>query len=137
MPAWGATPVVLVLLLVATVSDLRWRQVPAWLTFGGIGAGVLVAAVSGWGTLQLSLLGALVGGLLLTPFVLLRAFGSADALLLAGIGAWHGGHVALWTAWWAALAGAAFALVAYKCGQRTFPYVPAIALGGVLALLAR
>lgn len=134
MPVWVATPAVLVLLMAATVSDLRRRQVPAWLTFGGTGAGVLVAAVSGWEALQISLIGALVGGLLLMPFVLIRAFGPADALLLASIGAWHGGQVALWTAWWAALVGAVLAIVAYRRGQRTFAYVPAIALGAVLAL---
>lgn len=134
-PAWVATPVVLLLLLVATASDLRRRQVPGWLTFGGIGAGVLAAAVSGWEALHLSLLGALVGGLLLMPFVLLRAFGPADALVLAGVGAWYGGQVVLWTAWWAALVGAVLAVIAYRRGERTFAYVPAIALGAALARL--
>lgn len=133
--AWGATPVMLVLLAAATVTDLRRRQVPSWLTFGGIAAGVLVAAISGRDALQLSLLGALVGGLLLLPFVLLRAFGPADAFLLAAVGAWHGSHIVLWTAWWAALVGAVLALLAYRRGQRTFAYVPAIAVGTALALL--
>lgn len=130
---WGATLVTL-LLAAATVTDLRRRQVPAWLTFGGIGTGVLVAALSGWDAIQFSLLGALVGGLLLMPFVLLRGFGPADAFLLAAVGAWHGSHIVLWTAWWAALVGAVLALIACRRGQRTFAYVPAIALGAVLAL---
>ena len=133
--AWGTSLVMLLLLAAATVTDLRRRQVPTWLTFGGIGTGVLVAALSGWDALQLSLLGALVGGLLLMPFVLLRGFGPADAFLLAAVGAWHGGRFVLWTAWWAALVGALLALIAYRRGQRTFAYVPAIALGAALALL--
>lgn len=135
--AWGAlaTPVVLVLLAIATTTDLRRRQVPAWVTFGGIVGGLLVAALSGWDALWLSLLGLAVGGLLLAPLVWRGGFGPADALLLAAIGAWQGWQFALWTAWWAALAGAALAVIAWRRGQRTFAYVPALALGAVLALL--
>ncbi|MGD9890185.1 MAG: prepilin peptidase [Dehalococcoidia bacterium] len=136
MPEWGATPIVSALLIAATISDLRRRQVPTWLTFGGISAGLLAAAVSGWESLQLSLLGATVGGLLLMPFVLTKAFGSADALLLAVIGAWHGAEMVLWAAWWAALVGAVLAVAAYRRGERTFAYVPAIALGAALALVS-
>lgn len=134
-PGWIATPVVLTILAVATVTDLRTRLVPAWLTFGGTAAGLIVAAVSGWNALQVSLLGLLVGGLILFPFVVAGGFGLADALLLATIGAWCGWEFVLWTAWWAALAGAALAAVAHYRGQRTFPYVPAIMIGTVLAVL--
>ena len=108
---------------------------PACLTCGGIAAGLLVAAMSGWDALRLSLLGLAVGGLLLAPLVWRGGFGAADALLLGAIGAWQGWQFALWTAWWAALVGAALALIAWRRGQRTFPYVPALALGAVLALL--
>ena len=137
VPAWGATPFVLVLLLAATASDVRRRQVPAWLTFGGIGVGALAAACSGWDTLRVSLIGGLVGGLVLMPFVVIRAFGLADALLLAAVGAWYGAEFALRTAWWAALVGAVLAVIAYLRGDRTFPYVPAITLGLGVALLTR
>lgn len=137
MPEWLATPVVLILLIAATTTDLRWRQVPAWVTFGGSGAGVLVSAVSGWDAVQLSLLGLILGGLLLLPFVLAGGFGAGDALLLATIGAWHGWQFVLWAAWWAAVVGGFVAVVAWRRGQRSFPYVPAIAIGAMLALLTR
>lgn len=130
-----ATPVIGVLLIVATVTDLRRREVPGWLTFGGIRAGLLVAAAHGSDALPLSLIGLAVGGLLLLPFVILRGFGAADALLLATIGVWQGWQFVLWTAWWAALCGAGLAVLAWWRGQRTLPYVPAIAAGATLALL--
>lgn len=133
-PSWIATPVILVILAFATVTDLRSRLVPAWLTFGGTAAGLIVAAVSGWNALQMSVLGLMVGGLILLPFVVAGGFGSADALLLATVGAWCGWEFVLWTAWWAALAGAVLAVAAHRRGQRTFPYVPAITIGVVITL---
>jgi prepilin peptidase CpaA len=122
------------MLLVAAFTDLRRREVPGWLTFGGIAAGVLVAATNETDALLVSLLGLMVGGLTILPFVVIGAFGAADALLLAAIGAWKGPVFVLWTAWWMSLAGAILAIVAWRRGQATFPYVPAIAIGAGLAL---
>jgi prepilin peptidase CpaA len=136
VPVWFATPVIGVLLIVATVTDLRRREVPGWLTVGAIGTGLLVAAAAGPDVLLMSALGLVVGGLLLLPFVIRGGFGAADALLLAALGAWQGWQFVLWTAWWAALAGAGLAVVAWRRGQRTFPYVPAIASGAAMALLS-
>lgn len=128
-------PVVLAVLAVATVTDLCTRRVPAWLTFGGIAAGLLAAGVTGgWAGLAGSVLGATVGGGVLLAFVLRGGFGAADALLLAFVGAWAGWVGALQTVWWAALVGAAFALVALSRRRRSFPYVPALAAGAALAL---
>ncbi|MGH2352027.1 MAG: prepilin peptidase, partial [Chloroflexota bacterium] len=76
-----------------------------------------------------------VGGVLLLPLVFTGRFGGADALLLAAVGAWLGWRVAVATLWWGALAGAVLAIVALDRGRRSFPYVPAIAAGAVLALL--
>ena len=135
MPLTGAGPVLATVLLAATVTDLRTRHVPGWLTLGTIGAGAFVAALTGAEALRSSLIGLVVGGAILLPFVLRGGFGPADALLLAAIGAWLGWEFALRTAWWAALAGAALALVARCRGRRIFPYVPAIAVGALLALL--
>lgn len=130
-----ATPVIMLLLAIASITDLRRRQVPTWITLGGSGAGLLVAAASGWEALQLSMVGLAVGGLLLLPFVLAGGLGEGDALLLATVGTWHGWQFVLWTAWWAALIGAGLALIAWSRRQRVFPYVPAVAVGAVLALL--
>ena len=108
--AWG---ILLALLAAATVCDLRTRLVPLWLTGGGIAAGVLAAAWAGPPALLGSLAGAAVGGLVFLPFVWRGWLGGADALLLAAVGAWQGWRVALWAAWWTALAGAALALAVW------------------------
>ncbi|CCF85768.1 prepilin peptidase [Nitrolancea hollandica] len=136
-PAWLATPVILTILAIATVTDLRTRLVPAWLTFGGAAVGLIVASVFGWNALQSSIVGLVVGGLILLPFVLIGGFGLADALLLATIGAWCGWEFVLWTTWWTALAGAVLAIIARWRGRRTFPYVPAITIGVVLAIFSQ
>jgi prepilin peptidase CpaA len=150
---WGA---LLALLAAATVCDLRSRRAPAWLTGGGIGAGILVAAWAGSGPLGASLLRVAAGGLVLLPFVWRRWLGGADALLLAAVGAWHGWRLALWAAWWTAMAGAALALAVWgwrvwrsrarrstgagvapasAVRSEPFPYVPAILVGTALTLL--
>jgi Flp pilus assembly protein protease CpaA len=102
--------VLFAVLLAATVYDLRSRRVPAWLTGGGIVAGVLFAAWEGPSAVRLSLLGVVAGGLVFLPFVWRGWLGGADALLLATVGAWQGWRLVLWAAWWTALAGAALAL---------------------------
>lgn len=134
MPTSVDTLVVGAMLFVATVTDLRRREVPCWLTFGGITAGVVVASTNGADALHVSVLGMIVGGLVILPFVLIGAFGAADALLLAVIGTWKGPLFVLWTAWWTSLVGVALAIIAWRRGQVTFPYVPAIAIGATLAL---
>src|SRR4051794_37518433 len=123
------TLAVAAMLLAATYTDLRRREVPGWLTFGGIAAGVVVAAMNGVHSIIASLLGLMVGGLIVLPFVLIGAFGAADALLLAAIGAWQGPAFVFWAIWWTSLAGAVLAFVAWHRGQASFPYVPAVALG--------
>jgi Flp pilus assembly protein protease CpaA len=129
------TLIVGALLLVAAFMDLRTREVPGWLTFGGIASGVVVAALNGSDAVLVSLLGTTIGGLIILPFVLIGAFGAADALLLAAIGAWKGPPFVLWTVWWTSLAGATLATLAWRRGRMTFPYVPAIAVGASVAAL--
>lgn len=133
-------------LSVATLCDVRTRRVPVWLSAGGIVAGLVVAAFSGAEALRLSLFGVFAGGLVFLPFVLRGWLGGADALLLATVGAWQGWRVALWAAWWTALAGglAAIGVWAWRRHRggamrgQPFPYVPAIFAGTALALfLAR
>jgi Flp pilus assembly protein protease CpaA len=128
------TLVIAGMLLVATWTDLRTREVPGWLTLGSIGSGMVVAAMNGVDSLFVSLLGTLIGGSIILPFVFIGAFGAADALLLAAIGAWKGPVFVLWTVWWTSLAGAVLAICAWRRGQLSFPYVPAIAFGSALTL---
>lgn len=135
-PMWFAALVLIPLLATATITDLRRRQVPAWVTLGGSGMGLLAAAASGWEALQLSLLGLAASGLLFLSFVLTDGFGQGDALVLVTVGTCLGWQFVFWVASWTALIGACLAIVAWQRGQRTFPYVPAIALGAALALLS-
>jgi prepilin peptidase CpaA len=133
-----AVVVLLVVMAIATVTDLRERRVPLWLTVGGIAFGLFVATGVGgtWGPpVQRSLLGLVVGVLILSPFVLLKGIGGGDALLLGVVGTWLGWAFVLWAAWWASLAGGVLALIALARKQRTFPYVPALAIGSIAALL--
>jgi Flp pilus assembly protein protease CpaA len=148
---WGA----LLAVLAAADFDLRSRRVPAWLTGGGIAAGVLLAAWNGPSALVASLGGAVAGGLVFMPFVGRGWLGGADALLLAAVGAWQGWRVALWAAWWRAAAWAALAPGVWAWRRRRanrrgaaesrvgagprappFPYVPAILAGAILALVS-
>ena len=132
---WPATPLVVGVLCIATWTDLRKQEVPAWLSLGSIAGGVIAAILLGNGALAAALLGLVVGALPLAPFVALGALGGADLLLLAAIGTWEGWSFVLRAMWWMALVGAVIALIARQRGLRTFPYVPAIALGIAAALV--
>ena len=145
------------MLAAATVFDLRSRRVPAWLTGGGIAAGVLLTAWAGPPALTPSLAGAAAGGLVFLPFVWRGWLGGADALLLAAVGAWQGWRVALWAAWWTTAAGAGITLGVWawrrwrarrraaagapvdggaRARAEPFPYAPALLAGAVLARLS-
>lgn len=132
---WPATPFLFAVLFFACWTDLRKREVPAWLSLGTIAGGLIAAAVLGKGTLSAALLGLVVGALPLAPFIALGGFGGADLLLLAAVGVWEGWSFALRTLFWMALVGAGSALVARRRGLKSFPYVPAIAAGALLACL--
>ena len=88
----AAIPSCAVLLsLLAAYMDLRWRRIPNWLTVPGFLLGlVLNAAISGWGGLKTSLLGAGLGLLVLFPFVILRSLGAGDWKLAGAIGSFVG-----------------------------------------------
>lgn len=122
------------LLSAASLTDVRRRRVPWWLTWGETGAGAIAALTGTTITLAASVAGMAFGALCL-PLVAMGWFGGADALLLVMVGAWRGWQFALTAAAWTALAGGVLALVAWRRGQHTFAYVPAIALGTLLALL--
>jgi prepilin peptidase CpaA len=79
------------LALVAGWTDLRSRRIPNWLTMPALLIGVAAnVAVSGWSGLKTSLIGAVLGLVLLLPFVLLRSLGAGDWKLAGALGAFVG-----------------------------------------------
>lgn len=112
--AYVPTVAVLLVGVVASVSDLRTRRIPNALTFGAAALGLVFHVVSGgMSGFGLSLAGLATGLAIFFPVFALGGLGAGDVKLLACIGAWLGPIGALWTAMYAAMAGGAiaFALV--------------------------
>jgi prepilin peptidase CpaA len=145
---------VLVLVVVATVTDLRSRRIPNWLTMPFLATGLAVGGVTGGLTgLARSAEGAGLAILLLGAFCLLRGMGWGDLKLCTAVGAWLGPGQLILALIATAVAGGVAAVAAllwrgtgYKLPTRlqiddpaafTLPYAPAIAVGTVFALLAR
>jgi prepilin peptidase CpaA len=125
----------LLLLIVASVYDLRSRTVPDWIAACIAGWG-LVMALLGWHPAGPHIAGwwGLAGGLLLglvltAPLFFLGAFGGADVKLVAALGALLGPLALLLALFWVALAGGLLAAVAAARGKRDLAYVPAITAG--------
>jgi prepilin signal peptidase PulO-like enzyme (type II secretory pathway) len=122
---WLTSGALGILLLAATVWDVRSRRVPLWLTLGGTVIGLTLSILGGTHVFTLGILGFAAGIILLLPLVLRSGFG----------GAWLGWPTVLWAAWWSALVGAGLALVYWRHGNNSLPYVPAIAAGAIVTLL--
>jgi prepilin peptidase CpaA len=81
----------LALLVTATVTDLRARRIPNWLSFAMILAGLLQSFLSvRTVTPGASALGLLAGFALTFILFALGALGGGDVKLMAGVGAWVG-----------------------------------------------
>ena len=124
--AWIPLPV----LAVATVYDLRERQIPDWLSLVLLAWAVVAVAtgLSAIGWLGL-LCGAALGLAIAAPLFALGGFGGGDVKLVAALGAVLGPAALLAMLFWVAIAGGVLALVAKWRGQRDLAYVPAIAIG--------
>jgi prepilin peptidase CpaA len=86
--AWWPT---LIVVTVATVTDLRSRRIPNWLVLPFMVAGVIVSTwLHGWHGLGQSLSGLALGGLLFGILCWLGGMGMGDVKLCAAIGAWIG-----------------------------------------------
>ena len=118
------------LLLIASLHDIRTREIPNWISvvlfvIGMASAGFGWAGIRWWMVFSGSVLGLSIG-LALYRFA---KFGGGDARLIAGIGAILGPVGLLIALFWMALAGGVLALVAMIRGQRDYAYGPAIAVG--------
>lgn len=83
----GATVLTTVCVLTASVTDLRWRRIPNWLTFPAIAAGcALWVGFLGWNGLALSMGGTFAAPLLLVVLHLGRGPGMGDIKLAAAVG---------------------------------------------------
>jgi prepilin peptidase CpaA len=100
------------LAIVACICDLRTRRIPQALTLGGAAAGLLFHLLrGGWAGGELSVMGWVVGLLILfVPFAL-GGLGAGDVKLVAALGAWLGPWDAMWLGLYAGAAGLALALV--------------------------
>ncbi len=128
------------LLLAASVYDIRTRRIPNGLCVAGIAAGLAghVWHGSGWWALA-----GIAAALPLLLLYALGAFGAGDVKLLMAVGALMGPVFLGWTLAGAIGAGAALAL-AWLVGRSVLlrastprksrmPFAPAIALGAVFA----
>ena len=122
--------IILSLVIVATIFDLRTREVPDWIALAILTCAVLATAF-GWSEIPWpGLIAGLVLGLACSAAVFyLGGLGGADVKLVAALGAAVGPVAILCVLFWTALAGGLLALAAKSLGKRDFAYVPAIAVG--------
>lgn len=122
---------VIVISLIACVSDLRTRRIPNALTFGAAIAGLLAhTALEGASGALTAGAGWLTGLAIFLPFFALGGMGGGDVKLLAALGAWLGAYETLYLALYsAALGGALAVVVAFSRGYLR------VALANVLEML--
>jgi prepilin peptidase CpaA len=86
--AWWPTVIVLA---IATCTDLRSRRIPNWLVFPFLLSGIVVSSwFYGWHGLGQSMLGIGLGALLFGVVAFMGGMGMGDVKLCAAIGAWVG-----------------------------------------------
>ena len=84
---------IVVVVVIASITDLRSRRIPNWLVFPFILAGIVASTVvGGWSGLGHSILGVLTAAGLMGLLYVLGGMGMGDVKLCAGVGAWVGPH---------------------------------------------
>jgi prepilin peptidase CpaA len=112
--AWWPT---IIVLLIATISDLRSRKIPNWLVFPFLAVGPVVSTVThGWHGLGQSLLGILLAAIWMGTMYCVGGMGMGDVKLCAAIGAWIGPGQLFIALVVMAMAGGVMALVWSLCG---------------------
>jgi len=121
--AWWPT---LIVLAVATFTDLRTRRIPNWLVFPYLLAGIAISPwrhdwpglhQSFWYGLGQSFAGLAVGLLIFGLFFWMGGMGAGDVKLCAGIGAWIGPSQLSIALVVTAIAGGIMALGWLACGK--------------------
>ena len=112
--AWWPT---LIVLVIATFTDLRSRSIPNWLVFPFMIAGMAVSGwLHGWNGLGHSLAGFALGGLLFGVLSMMGGMGMGDVKLCAAIGAWVGPGQLMIALVLTGIVGGIMALVWAICG---------------------
>jgi prepilin peptidase CpaA len=107
--AWWPT---LIVVAIATATDLKFRRIPNWLVLPFLAAGVGVSVlIHGWHGLGQSLEGSGLGLLIYGILFWLGGMGAGDVKLSAAIGAWIGPHQLFLALIFAALAGGLMAVI--------------------------
>ena len=162
--AWWPT---LILLVVATVTDLCWRRIPNWLVFPFLVTGIAVSGwTHGWHGLGQSSAGVGLGLFIPGVFFWMGGMGAGDVKLCSALGAWIGPMQLLIALVASSLAGGVMVLcwailrgfvkdlicgvgkliMSWRRRQnlafedslgRRMPYAPAIAVGTLLSFFAR
>lgn len=103
---------VCVLLIWAAYIDGKELRVPNWLTFPMILAGLAFnAIVHGWSGAEFAGWGIVCGLLTLLPLYAIGGMGAGDVKLMAGLGAWLGWDVTLWSFAVTVVVGAVMGLI--------------------------
>jgi prepilin peptidase CpaA len=102
----------LIVLAIATVTDLRSRRIPNWLVLPFMVTGMVAATwTHGWHGLVLSLAGFALGATMFGVLCWMGGMGMGDVKLLAAIGAWIGPRQLLTAVVMISLAGGLLALI--------------------------
>jgi prepilin peptidase CpaA len=150
--AWWPTVVVLV---VATITDLRSRRIPNWLVLPFLGIGFAASSwMHGWHGLAQSLYGAGLGLVIYGVLFFMGGMGAGDVKLAAAIGAWIGPNQLFLALVITAMAGGVMVVCNLAFGgkasggvadpemklsnpkRRKMPYAPAIAIGTLISFFA-
>ncbi len=108
----GSEVALLILLIVATATDLLWGKIYNWLTFPFLFLGILARVyTSGSFGLIEALFSVGVAFVLFFPLFLFKAVAAGDAKLLMAVGAWTNAKTTITIAALAILFGAAVGLV--------------------------
>ncbi|HUE69898.1 MAG TPA: A24 family peptidase [Pirellulaceae bacterium] len=126
------TPLVLLLLLLlaASICDLRRREIPDWVPLAMLAwAAAAAAAGIGGATWLGAACGFAVGLALSAPLFYLGGIGGGDVKLIAALGAALGPWPLAACLLWIAIFGGILAGIASLRGQKDFAYAPAMFLG--------
>jgi prepilin peptidase CpaA len=106
---FGLTTIVL---LVATVYDIRFRRIPNWLTFPALVLGIgYHTIIGGFYGLGFSFLGMVVGFGFFFLFYIAGGMGAGDVKLMAALGSFLGPTDVLYAGAYTAIAGGVYALI--------------------------